>query len=158
VAVKNNDIRVVRFLLEKGLDPSVKGCLIIKNKVFNDITPLHLAVFYGFDDIARILIEAGANINDGCYNIIEPNTMNRGNIGNEVTLYNLTPLHLACLKGDRNLMELLLSNNGICSNFCIIDGKSILEEGNIMHLAAVKAHRKIIDFIQKENLISNKNG
>jgi ankyrin repeat protein len=156
VAVKNNDIRIVKFLLDKGLDPNIKGQLALKSKVFNDVTPLHLASYFGFNDIVNILLNAGANPNECCYKIVEPDTMRQGNIGNEITLFNLSPLHFAAFNGQIEVIKLLLSNNGISGNFSIIDGKNILEEGNILHLAALKAHREIIEFIQKENLIFSK--
>jgi ankyrin repeat protein len=156
VAAKNNDIRVVNFLLEKGIDPNIKGQLALKNKVFNDITPLHLASYFGFKDIVQILLNAGANPNEYCYKIVEPNTMSQGNIGNEITLFNLSPLHFAAFNGKIEIIKVLLSNNGILGNFSIIDGKNILEEGNILHLAALKAHREIIKFIQQENLMVSK--
>jgi ankyrin repeat protein len=149
IAVKNNDISVVRFLLEKGLDPNIQGQVVINEKAYYNITPIHLACYYGFQEIVQILIDAKANINCVCYVIIEADNMVQGNIGNEIKLCNISPMHLACCNGQIEVIKLLLSNNAKFKNYSIIDGKSILEQGNIMHFAAIKAHKNILNFIQQ---------
>ena len=49
-----NDNRVARLLIERGADPNTVGVL--------DYTPLHHASEYGRIEIARLLIEYGANV------------------------------------------------------------------------------------------------
>src|SRR3546814_12796942 len=51
----NEDI--VRFLLEKGADPNAHS------KTGYNVYPLHAAIGSGFDGIAKILIEAGGEVN-----------------------------------------------------------------------------------------------
>lgn len=53
-AVKNGDVDTLTSLITSGVDVNIAGK--------NGIQPLHQAAFYGQDEIARLLIQSGANI------------------------------------------------------------------------------------------------
>lgn len=74
-------------------------------------TPLHLAVHAGCYDIARMLVEAGANLNIPTKNEL------------------LTPLHMAVMR-DRKTLSLFLIRRG-----ADIDAKTVMER-TCLHLAA----------------------
>ncbi len=81
VAVKEGDKELVKYFIEKGADPNVKGA-------FGE-TPLHIAVDRGYHDIVQILLESGA----------DPNA--QSNEGN-------TPLHLAVIASSADIAYELL--------------------------------------------------
>jgi len=76
---------VVRFLLAQGADPNIQS-----QNGYN-VYPLHAAIGSGFDSIAKMLIEAGAEVN-------------------VVQALRTTPLHLASQNGNIDLIILLLEN------------------------------------------------
>lgn len=53
---KRNDIAAVKWLLAHGADPSGRW-----SHWDAEVTPLHLAILGGHTDIARVLLEAGAD-------------------------------------------------------------------------------------------------
>lgn len=56
VAVTANSLKVAKLLLHSGADHINTNC----NGEFG---PLHMAVWYGFQDMVKILLEAGADVN-----------------------------------------------------------------------------------------------
>jgi V8-like Glu-specific endopeptidase len=79
-AVKNNNKPMLEYLLKNGASPNTKR--------YNG-TALHLALSNGYTDVAKLLIEKGAKLNE------------KDNYGN-------TPLHLAARSGRRDVVELLI--------------------------------------------------
>ena len=53
---KRNDAAAVKWLLEHGVNPNARW-----SHWDADVTPLHLAILAGHADIARLLLEAGAD-------------------------------------------------------------------------------------------------
>jgi ankyrin repeat protein len=82
-AVIGGDINEVRSLLDGGADPNVRDAE-------EGWTPLHHAVYQGFKDIAALLIERGARVD-------------------ELDLAGETPLHVACLSGSLAAAKLLVA-------------------------------------------------
>lgn len=81
-AIKAGQLDDVRTLLQNGIDV---------NKPFNDgITPLHVSVINNQENIAAVLIQAGAKID-------EPDSTTHA-----------TPLHMAALYGRVGIAELLI--------------------------------------------------
>lgn len=76
---------VVRFLLSSGADPNIQS-----QNGYN-VYPLHAAIGSGFDSIAKMLIEAGAEVN-----VLQASRT--------------SPLHLAAQSGNIDLIILLLEN------------------------------------------------
>ncbi len=81
-AVQRRDLAAVRSLLEKSPDQA-----LARNP--DGMTPLHMAAGYGFLDIARCLVESGADVNA------------RDKMGNPA-------LHYCAYGGNRSLAELLV--------------------------------------------------
>jgi FOG: Ankyrin repeat len=76
---------IVRFLLAKGADPNIQS-----QNGYN-VYPIHAAIGSGFDGIAKMLIEAGAEVN-----VLQASR--------------ISPLHLASQSGNIDLIILLLEN------------------------------------------------
>src|SRR3546814_16131866 len=104
----NEDI--VRFLLEKGADPNAHS----KNGY--NVYPLHAAIGSGFDGIAKILIEAGGEVN-----VLQTSRT--------------SPLHLAAQTGHIDLIILLLENGAR------VDIKNTMEKTQ-SELSDQKGHTK----------------
>ncbi|PRD48671.1 ankyrin repeat domain-containing protein [Sphingobacterium haloxyli] len=77
--------KVVRTLLAKGADPN-----ICSQNGYN-VHPLHTALTGGYDQISKMLIEAGANVN-------------------VVQHARITPLHIAAQQGNIDMIIILLEN------------------------------------------------
>lgn len=88
-AIKSGDIQTVQNFIAKGAD--------LNGSDSNFCTPLWWAVDRGNVDIARLLIEAGADVNSGCFNPLP---------GGE----DWTPIELALSRGNTALVDLLLEN------------------------------------------------
>lgn len=83
-AALNDDEIVVSYLLEMGADPN-------KKDPYDGTTPLHKAVFRGSNEIAQLLLEKGANVN-------EPSSLG-------------SPLVLAAARGKLSTMKILLEHH-----------------------------------------------
>lgn len=81
-AVVNNSVPVTNVLLDAGVN------LDVKTKV--DRTPLHLAAFYGHEEIAEMLLSSGK-----C-------------MVNSKDFFKMTPLHWAVEKRHKGIVQLLL--------------------------------------------------
>ncbi len=79
---------VARFLLTKGADPNIQS-----HNGYN-VYPLHAAIGSGFDSIAKMLIESGAEVN-----VLQTSRT--------------SPLHLAAQNGNIDLIILLLENGAL---------------------------------------------
>lgn len=85
LAVHFGNVDVVRYLILKGADvnePSSNGY---------NVYPLHTAISSNFEEVAKMLVESGANVN-----VFQAASM--------------TPLHLAAQNGNIELLILLLEN------------------------------------------------
>lgn len=84
-AVVNNSIAVTNVLLDAGVN------LDVKTKV--DRTPLHLAAFYGHEEIAEMILSSGK-----C-------------MVNSKDFFKMTPLHWAVEKRHKGIVRLLLQHD-----------------------------------------------
>jgi len=110
----NEDI--VRFLLASGADPNIQS-----QNGYN-VYPLHSAISAGFDNIAKMLIEAGAEVN-------------------VVQSSRTTPLHLASQQGNIDLIILLLEHG---ANVEVKNDMGLTASD----LAAEKGHREIAEILK----------
>src|SRR5690606_30672946 len=102
---------VVRYLLLKGANPDQASSNGYQ------VNPLFTAISSGFDGIAKLLIEAGAEVN-----VIQAG--------------NLTPLHAAAEKGNIEMLIALLESGAT------VDAKNENEE-TTADLAAARGHHEI---------------
>jgi ankyrin repeat protein len=116
-AVKSNNVARVRELLGRGANPNARE----RNRRSARWTALHYAAFYGYTEIARLLIERGARVNAGDRRGRRPIhlAVNRGHLEVVELLVESgaridkiwgkgTPLHYAVLRGDPEMVKLLL--------------------------------------------------
>ena len=89
-AAKVNDAAKVRFLLAAGANVNARANVTYGGMPADgNVTPLHVAADYGSNDVARILVEGGADLS-------------ATDIGGR------TPLHIAVRSGDVELVTFLL--------------------------------------------------
>lgn len=108
-AVDYNHYNVVEFLLKNKVSPDVKDDAssilslfkyqntdedfeIFQNETKAGFTPLHYAVFYGYENIVKLLLEYNANIND------------------DENILRIAPIHLAVTQQNFSLIELLVKH------------------------------------------------
>jgi len=152
---------VVKRFLDLGVNVNIKS--------FFGGTPLHIASYYEYKDIVKLLIKAGAN----------PNARNRysggtplhhaSNYGHKYIVkllikaganpniadnYGNTPLHDASCNGHKDIVKLLLK---VGANPNVIN-----EYGNTpLHLALIKVYKEIVKLLLKVGAnpnVSNNNG
>ncbi|MFC3196244.1 ankyrin repeat domain-containing protein [Parapedobacter deserti] len=112
----NEDI--VRLLLANGADPNIQS-----QNGYN-VYPLHAAIGSGFDSIAKMLIEAGAEVN-----VLQSSRT--------------SPLHLASQNGNIDLIILLLENGAL------LEIKNDMGK-TASDLAAEKGHMEIANILKIE--------
>ena len=81
-AVSENKIKLVKKLLAKGE-------FDLEDKTAMKMTPLHIAAFMGHFEIAKLLLENGANVN-------------------AIGRHNQTPIHFTALNGQTKIIPLLV--------------------------------------------------
>jgi hypothetical protein len=122
-ATANNDVDGVKFF-------SKAGALVINQRNKGGATSLHIACREGNFEIAKTLIDNGANVN-----IAD----NEG----------WTPLMRASLAGNKEIVEILLKN-GAKANLL-----NSLNESALIHATASKCIKCIEEIIENGNLIKN---
>lgn len=112
-AAKRGDMNEVRRLLAQD------GSLVTTRDA-DGSTPLHCAAWKGHADIARLLIEAGANLNDE----------------NENDHWGTTPLHAAA-HGNRRAVAQVLLDHGADLTVRNLNGRTPLQETTIHNASSV---------------------
>ena len=109
---------IVKYLLEKGADVNIRS-----NNNFR-VMPLHSAVASKNIDIAKLLLEYGAN-------------------ANAKQQQDITPLHQAADNGDFEMIKLLLKYNA---------DRSVRTKSSFtpVDMARKKGHEKIVDFLLQD--------
>jgi ankyrin repeat protein len=90
--VKQGLAEATKMLLKYGADASIKTTHLFIGDYQTLFTPLHVAALYSQHQVAVILLD----------NSVQVNTISSGNMG-------ITPLHLAAMKGDIEMIKLLLA-------------------------------------------------
>ena len=113
-AVRGNHIDALKFLINLGFDVNSRGC--------NGITALYIASEYGFDEIARVLIEHGVQFSTSsgyqemCVAIINNNVevvdlfIKQGINVNQMGPNSISFLHIAIQNLHTHFVELLINN------------------------------------------------
>lgn len=141
-ACQKNDMQVVSFLIEKGINV----------KVNFDSSLIICAIQHGSQEIARILIESGADVNAESYYGRRPLhlavtngqldivrlLLDRGADINAASIHDGTPLQLAAKKGQEEMVRLLLDRGDD------IKGKSGREP---LEWAAAEGHVKVVELL-----------
>jgi len=148
-AVSEGNIDVVRMYLADGLD------LNLKYEEWNSTTLLHRAVAADQEEIVKLLIDRGADVNAKDINSNAPLSLTgiHGNVSvadllvssgadlNYKGFGGWTPLHMAAFKGQMHLVNYLVSRKGA--------EVEIKDDGGTtaLHCAAFKGHNNVINFL-----------
>ena len=114
-AAKNKDVRWIQYFIENG------NYINEFNEHYYNYTPLHISALNSNIEIAKMLIENGADINSNAKN-------------------NLQPIHVAALNNNLELIKLLIKNGAN------INAKDQFNRSPL-HLATFKKNCEIIDYL-----------
>ena len=90
LASRQEDPRIIKYMMDKGVDPNFVHHTVFSSKRREIVTALHIAVDLAFYDTVAVLLNANADCN--------------------ITDHNMeTPLHIAIKKADRVMSRMLLS-------------------------------------------------
>jgi ankyrin repeat protein/tetratricopeptide (TPR) repeat protein/predicted acylesterase/phospholipase RssA len=117
---------------------------------FHGQTPLHFAASRGQLDVIRTLIANGANLSASTQVPIHDLNANATLSIGDLTLPNLTPLAFAAIRGDRDCVDLFLSENK--KNPALNLNLRFGTMGNLIHLLITFHHMHLLKFLlQKHN-------
>ncbi len=108
-------------------------------------TPLHYAAARGQLDIIRTLIAKGANLGASTQVPIHDLNANASLSIGDLTLPNLTPLAFAAIRGDRDCVDLFLSENKM--NPALNLNLRFGTIGNLLHLLITFHHTHLLKFV-----------
>jgi len=89
-AALQNNVKLIKALIERGAD-------VNSGKTEKNGTPLHFAIYSEHYEVADCLLDHGADVNATCDNFID----------SKIEYHELTPLHLAAIRGDIPCIALL---------------------------------------------------
>ena len=125
LAARQEDPRILRYMMEKGVDPNFVHHTIFSSKKREVVTALHIAVDLGLTDSVDVLLAANADANIGDHN-------------------HETPLHIAIKKADRVMTRMLLAKG---ADPAIVD-----RTGNApLHTATLYGHLQMVRHLLKYN-------
>ena len=134
IAVKQEDERLVDFLLRKGADPNQ----------FLHVSPLQTAAMHGNNTIVETLIRAGADVND----VVNPFLEDSDDPRFEEDIANKTAIHLALERGHQSVVNQLMKGKAIIPNgdpeLAIVD-----EEWNPLEAAMIGGNRSLVHWIME---------
>ena len=123
LATRQDDPRILKYMLDKGVDPNFVHHTIFSSKRREVVTPLHIAVDLQYYDTVEVLLAANADCNIGDHN-------------------QETPLHIAVKKADGIMTRMLLSNGA--------DPTMPDRHGNpSLHIATVYGHLQLVRSLLK---------
>ncbi|CAL1689721.1 unnamed protein product [Lasius platythorax] len=172
---KGSDEEIIKLLLSRGANVDANGYLkIVENLLkhgahvnsaytytcWKGYTPLHLAVENGSEEIIKLLLSKGANVDAkgengitslhiaaerGCLQIVEHLLKHGAHVNSTYTSTSregYTPLHLAVEKGSEEIIKLVLNRGAN------VDAKG---ENDItsLHIAAERGYLEIVEHLLK---------
>jgi ankyrin repeat protein len=124
-AVEGGQTEQVKDLLNSGID-------VKKAKRSNGDTPLHVAAFLGYTEIAQMLITKGGEVNVGITGTTDPGA---------------TPLHLSAMKGHSEIVFLLLNNGARVDVRLGGEGETSTSGATPLHLAATHNQIDVVNIL-----------
>ncbi len=123
LAARQEDPRIMKYMMDKGVDPNFIHHTIFSSKRREIVTALHISVDLGHYDTVQVLCDANADCNIGDHN-------------------QETPLHISVKKADRIMTRLLLSKGA--------DPSIPDRRGNAaLHIATLYGHLQLVRSLLK---------
>lgn len=167
-AILDDHIQFVEYLLENYIpNIELEYCFYIDDEKVDGITAAWLSVYYNHEDILKLLIKHGADVNHGtkqqstllrvaCYdnkiNIVRLLIENGADV-NKANNFNNTPLMLVAYLGNYEIAQVLVEN-GADINAQALCGETAL------HFAAQQGNLEIVKYLLSLNaqFLTDKNG
>ena len=123
LAARQEDPRIMRYMMQKGVDPNFIHHKVFSSKRREIVTALHVSVELGLYDTVEVLLEANADCNISDHN-------------------QETPLHIAVKKADGVLVRMLLPKGA--------DPSLTDRRGNAaLHIATLYGHLQLVRSLLK---------
>ena len=131
IACRNGHLRVVEYLIDKcSADIKQVGSVTFDGETIDGAPPLWCAAAAGFLNIVKLLVKAGASVN-------------------QTTFTNSTPLRAACFDGHLDIVQYLVENNA--------DIEIANRHGHTcLMIACYKGHGKIVKYLIDKNADVNR--
>ncbi|MFE4201751.1 suppressor of fused domain protein [Aneurinibacillus aneurinilyticus] len=130
VAAQGENIELLKFLVQKGLDVNIRR----KNDEERCVTPLHNAAEHGSIKTARWLLECGANIDAG-YGL------------------HATPLIEAAMEGKLDMVKLLHASGADINAFYYIGEDESMIRMNALRAAEMEGHKEVAEFLRHHGAV-----
>ncbi|XP_050297321.1 uncharacterized protein LOC126736813 [Anthonomus grandis grandis] len=163
IASQNNDLRMVKYLVDQGSDINAKNAFGSK--------PIHIAARDGFKATVKFFLSRGLSINElgaAKQTLLHYATINghlkvvkylvaQGADVNAKDIKGLTPIHVAANFGHKNIIEILLKSGGIYNSVDKLYRRALDMTNNKDVISLLASTEKLFNFVKHNSPLEVEN-